>query len=70
MKRIEEIDKHLVRAGDTIMFNGTEKTVCKKDITYCQFMGKSIFGYNFRSGYEKVRRVVYPVWYKGKIVNS
>jgi len=70
MKRIEEINKHLVKAGDTIIFDGTEKTVCKNDITYCQFMGKSIFGYNFKSGYEKVKRVVYPIWCKGKIINN
>lgn len=43
--------------GDTVIHNGKEMTVCKKDLTYCSFMGRSLFGYTYKSGTEPVVRV-------------
>lgn len=54
-----------IKAGDTIIHNGKESTVCKKDITIGGFMGTSIFGDSYRSGTKLVEIVVYKRFYKG-----
>ena len=48
-----------IKAGDTIIHNGKESTVCKKDIKIGGFMGKSIFGDSYQSGYKLVEIVLY-----------
>lgn len=49
------IDKHDVRVGDAIFFQGDFRTVSTKDIKRDPFMGLSIFGDTFRGGLEKVK---------------
>jgi len=39
-----------IRSGDTIFHKGKDRTVCKKDIKYDDFMGISIFGDCYRLG--------------------
>jgi len=46
-----------IKAGDTIEFEGKHRTVCKKDIRYCSFMGVSIFGSTYIYGRQKVKRI-------------
>ena len=48
-----------IKAGDTIIHNGKESTVGKKDITIGGFMGTSVFGDNYRSGTRLVEIVLY-----------
>jgi len=38
-----------IKAGDTVIHNGQEKTVCKNDIT-SGFMGVCLFGDSYRLG--------------------
>lgn len=52
-----EVHISQIRPGDTVIHNGKEMTVCKNNLTYCSFMGKSLFGYNYNSGTEPVIRV-------------
>jgi hypothetical protein len=44
MNKIIKVNIRKIQAGDTIIFQGKEKTVCAKDIRECPFMGRSIFG--------------------------
>ena len=53
-----------IKAGDTIIHNGKESTVCKKDITIGGFMGTSVFGDSYRSGTKLVEAVLYKNWAK------
>lgn len=46
-------------AGDTIMcVDGKVRTVCGNNIRKCSFMGISIFGDNYKSGTEKVKKLI------------
>jgi hypothetical protein len=49
-----EVDKSVIKVGDTILHKGKEMTVSKNDITRSSFMGISIFGDCYHSGYKKV----------------
>lgn len=49
-----------IRVGDVIICSdGKERTVCKKDINDCAFMGRSVFGDTYKLGHELIKRVVY-----------
>lgn len=52
MYKFNIVDKHIsrIKAGDTIMENGVMKTVCRKNIKHCSFMGTTLFGSNHNSG--------------------
>ena len=53
-----------IKAGDTIIHNGKESTVCKNDIKTGGFMGTSVFGDSYRSGTKLVEVVLYKNWAK------
>lgn len=53
-----EVDISTIRHGDTILHEGEEITVDKKDITITDFMGISIFGDCYHSGCKKVLKGV------------
>lgn len=53
------VDKHLIKVGDVILYQGGEKTVSRGDIKLCSFMGRLIFGDSFKLGQEKVMRGFY-----------
>lgn len=60
---VVEVHIRLIKAGDTVLRNGNLHTVCHKDITYSTFMGKSIFGSNYKSGTKLVKKVLLEnVW--------
>jgi Golgi nucleoside diphosphatase len=61
---IVHIDK--ITAGDTIIFDGKEKTLSKKDIGKDDLLGKTIYGDSFKSGKKKVERVLFKKFVKGK----
>ena len=64
----EQVHISQVKAGDTIVHNGREMTVGHKDIKPDPFMGVSIFGDSYRSGRQKVTRVLFTRWWKGEAV--
>ena len=48
-----------ISVGDTILCpDGRIRTVGKRDIHHCPFMGRSIFGDTYQLGYSPVLRVV------------
>jgi len=56
---MENIHISRVRAGDAILHNGVVRTVCVRDIKKDDgFMGMSIFGDSYHSGYKLVTRVI------------
>ncbi|QBX32862.1 hypothetical protein Asfd1_236 [Aeromonas phage Asfd_1] len=57
MHKIILTHKSDIVAGDTIMHNGHMMTVCKKDITRCEFFGTKIFGDSYVSGRKPVEKV-------------
>jgi hypothetical protein len=44
--------------GDTIVHEGELKTVCKKNITFSSFMGRSLFGDCYHSGHKPVKKAI------------
>jgi len=56
--KTEQIHIDLLKAGDTILHDGKEMTVCNKDLKRGGFMGTSVFGDSYKSGYQPVIRVL------------
>ncbi|MFA5669889.1 MAG: hypothetical protein WCX83_00310 [Candidatus Cloacimonas sp.] len=54
---LEEVHKNLIGVGDIIIHHGKDRTVCKKDITRCDFFGIKLFGDSYVLGYQKVKRL-------------
>jgi uncharacterized Zn-binding protein involved in type VI secretion len=52
------VHKQCIKPGDTILHNGNLLTVCKNDITKSAFMGISLFGDNYKCGYQTVKKVI------------
>ena len=59
MKTMIEIHISSIRSGDTVLFDGEERTVCSKDIKWDGFMGYSLLGDSYRLGHKLVTKVVY-----------
>lgn len=57
-----------VKHGDTIIFNGEWKTVSRKFIKKCPFMGTTIYGQPFIESNRTVERVLFPYWLKGRVI--
>ena len=53
-----EADKSTIRVGDVILHDGKEMSIGRNDITRSSFMGISIFGDCYHSGYKKVLKGV------------
>ena len=53
----EEVHISRIRVGDTIMHNGVLTTISGNNIKTCSFMGITLFGDSYRSGYKKVKRI-------------
>ena len=53
------IETHIdnINQGDTVIHNGEISTVSGNNIKYCNFIGKSIFGDNYHSGYKLVKKL-------------
>jgi len=59
-----------IRPGDVIFHNGDFRTVTKGSIKNCLFMGKTLFGDNYRSGTKAVTKWTPPIWFNGKLLNT
>lgn len=47
-----------IRPGDTVFHNGHVRTVCKNNIEYGGFMGTTVFGDSYHSGYKPVIKIL------------
>lgn len=47
-----------IKAGDTVVHDGKEHTVCPKDLKPSTFMGTTLFGDSYRCGTLPVSKVV------------
>ncbi|CAM3559688.1 hypothetical protein PAHA111176_08165 [Parendozoicomonas haliclonae] len=65
---IEQVHISEIRPGDTVIHKTHERTVGKKDIKRCPLLGHVLFGDPYNLGTIKVKRVIYPRFYKGKRV--
>lgn len=57
--KIENVHISQILPGDTVQHNNKITTVNKEYIKYCSFMGKSIFGDNYRLGTKLVKRIIF-----------
>lgn len=62
-EKVEEVGMYRINPGDAILCDDGEfRTVCESNIGYDSFMGYTIFGNSYMSGYQKVVRAIYPIW--------
>lgn len=54
---IENVHISQILAGDTIEHEGVISTVSNSNIKHSEFMGKTLFGDNYKLGYKLVKRV-------------
>lgn len=47
-----------IRAGDIVIHNDKEQTVCGKDIKHDSFMGTTLFGDSYHLGYKPVKKKI------------
>ncbi|EPF2246564.1 hypothetical protein ACSP9K_005022 [Citrobacter werkmanii] len=59
-----------IKPGDTVEHEGQLRTVSKRNIGWTEFFGTSLFGDNYQLGSIKVRKVIFPRWYKGVVVSN
>jgi hypothetical protein len=57
---VELVHISKIKPSDTIIFKEKTTTVCKKDIKKSEFLGTTLFGDSFNSGYILVPRVRIP----------
>jgi len=55
--KIEKVGIQEVKAGDTILFGGVERTVCAKDIKL-SLNGITVFGDSYMLGHKLVERCI------------
>lgn len=58
--RCELVSVHIseIVPGDTIFHEGDLKTVTRTNISYCDFMGKTLFGDSYMLGRKLVQKVI------------
>ena len=59
VKQIVEVHIDTIRWGDTVVVDGVEKTVGKRDIKYGGFCGTVLFGDSYVLGRVPVLKVIY-----------
>lgn len=55
----EEVSVGRIKAGDTVLIDGTLRTVCQKDLGRGDLLGPTLWGDSYRSGLDKVTRVTF-----------
>jgi len=53
----EKVHISRISSGDTVIHNEQIKTVTNSNIKYCSFMGTTLWGDSYHSGYKLVERV-------------
>ena len=61
MYTVKNVHISQISVGDTIVHwrDGHLTTICKSNLRRCSFMGRSIDGYNYKCGYELVKKVIF-----------
>lgn len=58
--KIQLIHIYDIKVGDTVVCeDGQMRTVCKNNIKYNGFIGTTLFGDCYHSGYKKVKKVIF-----------
>jgi hypothetical protein len=65
----EMISVSQLKPGDTVIIDGIAKTLGREYIKHCSFMGSSVYGDCRALEGRKIEVMLFPKWYKGKIVN-
>lgn len=54
------VDTHIdnIRSGDTVLHEDKIMTVCADDIHIGGFMGTTLFGDSYKSGYQPVKKII------------
>lgn len=59
-----------IKVADTVMHNGEMRTVCSNNIKDTGFMGYQIFSDSYNWGNKKVKKVIFPSFYQGKLTEK
>lgn len=70
VSKIEDVHISQIRRGDTVLHNGKLETVCRSSISWCDFMGASLFGDSYRCGTVPVKRVTITRAIPTKTIND
>ncbi len=60
--KITKVHIDSIEIGDTIMHNGSMKTVCSSNLKKGGFMGTSIFGDSYSSGSRLIQKVTWRIY--------
>lgn len=64
--KIEEVHISHIKVGDTVIHHGHQRTVCRRTFVTDSFVGLMLWGDSYNMGKVKVKRVVFPRWFKGE----
>ena len=55
------IDVHIstLRIGDTVMFEGSQRTLSKSNFSFIEGMGRTIYGDSYQLGRKPVQRIIF-----------
>ena len=57
--KIKEVHISTIKVADTVLHDGHLKTVCRNNLGKSDFMGLTLFGDSYHSGYKKVKKVIF-----------
>lgn len=55
-----------LRPGDVVLIDGTPRTVCKRALRRCPFMGATLWGDPHGLTGRKVQALLFPIWQHGE----
>lgn len=58
-----------ITVGDTVIHNGSLKTVCRRAFSYDGFVGVMLWGDSYNMGQKLVERVTFPRFFQGKKIS-
>lgn len=56
--RTKQVHISQIKRGDAVLHGGYVRTVGRKDLSYCSFMGIDLFGDSYHLGYKPVTLVL------------
>lgn len=65
MDNFKMVNIDTIKQDDVILHNGDIKTVSNNDIHYNPFMGITVFGDSYHSGYKLVKKII---MYNGGVI--
>jgi hypothetical protein len=64
----ERVPVAAIEPGDTVLIDGVARTVCRRDLARDSFFPARVFGQHFHEAGRTVERVLFPVWFRGKLI--